>query len=89
MKAKIKGKSINKGTKYVEDFSEFPTPLGSQLNYNPFMPNLDKNLPRITLNDPLITAIQIIIDNELELTKLNEEELELIIGIVNGRRIPD
>ena len=53
------------------------------------MPNLDENLPRITLKDPLITAIQNIIDKELELTKINDEELKMIIGIVNGRRIPD
>ena len=53
------------------------------------MQDLDQSLPTININDPLITAIQNIIEKELELIKLNPEELMLIIEIVNGRRCPD
>ena len=87
LKAKSKGKSINKGVKNVEISSKDITPQVNQLKFNPF--NLDPSLPRITLNDPLINSIQDIIDEELELSKLHDEELVLIIDIVNARNIPD
>ena len=50
---------------------------------------LDENIKKITLNDSLIIAIQCIINKELELIKLNDEEIKSIIDNVNGRKIPD
>ena len=85
----IKSNSTTNPLRQLKKKMEFPTPLGNELKFNPFMPNLDKSLPRISLEDPFITAINNIIDKELELTKINDEELKLIIGIVSARRIPD
>jgi len=68
---------------------ENPTPLGNVLKFNPFMVQADGTLPRITLKDPFITTINSIIEKELGLTKLNEENINMLIGIVNARGIPD
>ena len=91
MKAKSKGKDIIKGIKTgSKEYTVCIDPSNNELpkiNFNPFKQDLI--LSRIALSDPLITEIQSIIDKELELRKLSDEELLLIIDIVNDRRIPD
>ena len=61
--------------------------LDNQLHFTPFRP--EDNLPKISLFDPLITAIQNIIVKELGFIKVIDEELMIIIENVNGREIPD
>ena len=80
-------KNTIKDKNNVEVNSEVNTSLGNGLNY--YTLTQDLSLPRITLNDPLITAIQNIINKELKLTRLHEEQLKMIIDIVHCRRCPD
>ena len=83
----MKGKNINKGIKNDGYSVDNQIPLDNQLQFKPFM--LDENIKKITLNDSLIIAIQCIINKELELIKVNDEEIQSIIDNVNGKKIPD
>ena len=46
-------------------------------------------LPKITIDDPFIATIQSIIDQEQELSKLDEDEIKSILDKVDGRKFPD
>jgi len=43
----------------------------------------------MNLDDPLITKVQSIIEQELKIDKLSEEELNSIVDVVNGENAPD
>ena len=46
-------------------------------------------LPKINIDDPFIATVQNINDQELELKKLNDDEIKKFLDIVDGRNIPD
>jgi hypothetical protein len=77
LKAKSKGKSINKGVK-----SESKEHTSSK-------EPISIDLPKMNLDDPLIAKVQSIIEHELKIDKLSEEEISSIVDVVNGENIPD
>ena len=77
LKAKAKGKSINKG---VKSESKEHTACNEPIS---------TDLPKMNLDDPLITKVQSIIEQELKIDKLSEEELNSIVDVVNGENAPD
>ena len=87
LKAKSKGKVINKGVKNVfQDFRPIDFDI-RDVQVNAIIK--EQTLPKISANDPLFTSIQKLIDQEQEIDKLEEDEIYSVLEIVEGRKIPD
>ena len=89
-KAKIKDKN-NVSTDAKDSITKVEPIVQTKFSVNPFTEHSLKvqSLPKITINDPLITAIQNIIDHQLGTAKLNQEELTSMVDHVNGLGMPD
>lgn len=98
MKAKSKGKELNKGVKTVkkENFA-CNDPLSTEFHKNDIFSlfsehiSMENKKPSINIThyDPLITSIQEVIEIQLGHVKLNEEEIKSVVQVVNDRDLKD
>ena len=98
MKAKSKGKELNKGVKTVKrENTASNDPLSTEFPKNDIFTIFSKHMsmenikPSInaTNDDPLTISIQEVIEKQLGHVKLNDEEIKSVVQVVNDRDLKD
>ena len=95
MKAKSKGKELNKGVK--KQNTACNDPLNTEFHKNAIFTIFSKHMsmenikPSInaTNDDPLTISIQEVIEKQLDHLKLNDEEIKSVVQVVNDRDLKD